>query len=121
MTVLWLVAARGDRPEFRRPSRLFVAGTAACAVLLAATAFLPASARMLAWGLLDVAYLTGFTAIILTASPAQSAALAVTDALIDRFGQLTLIVLGETLTAPSAPRRRRRTGGSPSRPARPAS
>ena len=121
MTVLWLVAARGDRPEFRRPSRLFVAGTAACAVLLAGTAFLPASARMLAWGLLDVAYLTGFTAIILTASPAQSAALAVTDALIDRFGQLTLIVLGETLTAPSARRWRRRTGGSPSRPAPPAS
>jgi low temperature requirement protein LtrA len=53
---------------------------------------------MPAWGLLDVAYLAGFTAIILTATPAQSAALAVTDALIDRFGQLTLIVLGETLT-----------------------
>jgi low temperature requirement protein LtrA len=98
LTVLWLAAARGDRPEYRRPSRLFVTGTAACAVLLAGTAFLPASVRMPAWGLLDVAYLAGFTAILLAASPAQPAALAVTDALIDRFGQLTLIVLGETLT-----------------------
>ncbi|MGD0067369.1 MAG: low temperature requirement protein A [Streptosporangiaceae bacterium] len=34
LAVLWLLAGRGDRPEYRRPSRLFVTGTAACAVLL---------------------------------------------------------------------------------------
>src|SRR6516162_6981022 len=87
---LWLLAARGDRPEYRRPSRLFVTGTAASAVLLAGTALLPASDRVPAWGLLDVAYLAGFAAVILTATPA--ATLTVTDALI------TIIVLGETLT-----------------------
>jgi low temperature requirement protein LtrA len=98
LTVLWLLAARGDRPEYRRPSRLFVTGTAACAVLLAGTALLPASARVLAWGLLDVVYLAGFTAVILTANSAQAAPLIITDALIERFGLLTIIVLGETLT-----------------------
>jgi low temperature requirement protein LtrA len=98
LTVLWLLAARGDRPEYRRPSRLFVAGTAACAVLLAGTAFLPASARMLAWGLLDVGYLAGFAAVILVADSARLAPLAITDALIERFGLITIIVLGETLT-----------------------
>jgi low temperature requirement protein LtrA len=97
LTVLWLLAARGDRPEYRRPSRLFVAGTAGCAVLLAGTAFLPASARMLAWGLLDVAYLAGFVAVTF-ASPAEATAVLVTDALIERFGLITIIVLGETLT-----------------------
>jgi low temperature requirement protein LtrA len=97
LAVLWLLAARGDRPEYRRASRLFVAGTAACAVLLAGTALLPASARIPAWGLLDGAYLAGFAAVILVASPAQAAALLVTDALIERFGLLTIIVLGETL------------------------
>src|SRR5580692_5792983 len=70
LTVLWLLAARGDRPEYRRPSRLFVAGTAACAVLLAGTALLPASSRVLAWGLIDVAYVAGFTAILVMADPA---------------------------------------------------
>ncbi|HEX5303688.1 MAG TPA: low temperature requirement protein A [Streptosporangiaceae bacterium] len=45
LAVLWLLAARGGRPEYRRPSRLFVTGTAACAVLLAGTALLPAGAR----------------------------------------------------------------------------
>jgi low temperature requirement protein LtrA len=98
LAVLWLLAARGDRPEYRRPSRLFVTGTAACAVLLAGTALLPASARVAAWGVLDAAYLAGFAAVILKASPAPAAALVVTDALIERFGLLTIIVLGETLT-----------------------
>jgi low temperature requirement protein LtrA len=98
LTVLWLLAARGDRPEYRRSSRLFVAGTAACAILLAGTALLPATARVPAWGLLDVAYLAGFAAVIRTATPAVAAALTVTDALIERFGLLAIIVLGETLT-----------------------
>ena len=98
LTVLWLLAARGDRPEYRRASRRFVAGTAACAVLLAASALLPADARVLAWGVLDVAYLAGLSAILLTASPAQAAALIVSDALTDRFGAFIIIVLGETLT-----------------------
>ena len=66
LAVLWLLAARGDRPEYRRASRLFVTGTAACAVLLAGTALLPAGARVLAWGLIDAAYLAGFAAVMLT-------------------------------------------------------
>jgi hypothetical protein len=98
LALLWVLAARGDRLEYRRSSRLFVTGTAACAVALAGTAFLPASARIPAWGLLDAAYLAGFGAVILTATPAQAAALTITDSLIDRFGALTIIVLGETLT-----------------------
>jgi low temperature requirement protein LtrA len=95
---LWLLAARGDRPEYRRTSRLYVAGTAACAVLLAGTALLPAAARMPAWGLIDVAYLGGFAAVTLLADPAQVADLVVTDALTERFGAFIIIVLGETLT-----------------------
>ncbi|HEY3036991.1 MAG TPA: low temperature requirement protein A [Streptosporangiaceae bacterium] len=94
LAVLWLLAARGDRPEYRR---LFVAGTAACAAALAGTALLPASARIPAWGLLDAAYLAGFAVVLLAVTPAQAAAVLVTDALIERFGLLTIIVLGETL------------------------
>jgi low temperature requirement protein LtrA len=98
LTLLWLLAARGDRPEYRRSSRLFVAGTASYAVLLVGTAFLPASARMPAWALLDIAYLAGFAAVFLTATPVVAAALTITDALIERFGLLIIIVLGEILT-----------------------
>jgi low temperature requirement protein LtrA len=98
LTFLWWLASRGDRPEYRRASRLFVTGTAACAVLLAGTALLPASARVLAWGLIDAAYLAGFAAVIITASPAQAAALIISDTLTERFGAFIIIVLGETLT-----------------------
>jgi low temperature requirement protein LtrA len=99
LAVLWLLASRGDRPEFRRSSRLFVAGTAACAILLVSTAFLPAGARMPAWALIDAAYLAGFAAVFLTATPEVAAALTITDALIERFGLLIIIVLGEIMTS----------------------
>ncbi len=98
LAVLWLLASRRDEPEYRFSSRLFVAGTTACAVLLAVTALLPAGARVLAWGLIDVAYLAGFAAAFLMAMPAQAVALTVTDSLTERFGSFTIIVLGETVT-----------------------
>ena len=98
LIVLWLLAARGDRPEYRLPSRLFVAGTAACAVLLACTALLPAGARVPAWGVLDVAYLIGFSVVLLTTDPAGAPGLIITEALTERFGAFIIIVLGETLT-----------------------
>ena len=98
LAVLWLLAARGDRPVYRRASLWYVAGTAACAVLLAGTAVLPASGRVLAWGLLDAAYLAGFGAVFLAALPAEAATLIVSAALVERFGLLAIIVLGETLT-----------------------
>lgn len=98
LAVLWFLAARGDQPEYRRPSRLFVTGTALCAAVLAASAVLPAGPRVLTWGLTGIAYLAGFTAAIATATPVQAAALTMTDALIERFGLLIIIVLGETVT-----------------------
>ena len=54
LTLLWLLAARGDSPEYRRSSRLFVAGTAACAVLLAGSAALPAGTWVRVWAGVDV-------------------------------------------------------------------
>jgi low temperature requirement protein LtrA len=95
---LWLLAARGDRPEYRRASRLYVGGTAVCAVLLAGTALLPASTRIPAWGVIDAAYLAGYAAVTLTATRAQASAVVVSDALTERFGAFIIIVLGETLT-----------------------
>jgi len=98
LAFLWLLVERRDSAEYRRPSRLFIAGTAACAVLLAGTALLPPGGRILAWGLLDVAYLAGFTVVLLHSTPAQAAVLIVSDSLTERFGAFIIIVLGETLT-----------------------
>ena len=98
LALLWLLAARGDTPEYRRPSMLFVTGTAVCAVVLAASAALPADARVLTWGLLALAYLAGFVFVIRRAIPERAVVLSVTDALTERFGLFIIIVLGENVT-----------------------
>jgi low temperature requirement protein LtrA len=98
LALLWFLAARGDQADYRRPSRLSVIGTALCAVVLVASAVLPAGPRLLVCGLTGVAYVAGIVAVIATATPVQAAALSMTDALIERFGLLIIIVLGETVT-----------------------
>jgi low temperature requirement protein LtrA len=98
LAVLWLLAARADQPSYRGASRLFVSATATCAVLLVGTAFLPEGARIPTWGVLDAVYLAAFAAEILGFVPGQADTLTITDALIERFGQLIIIVLGETVT-----------------------
>ncbi len=75
LALLWLLAARGDRPEDRRASRLFVTGSFLCAGILVASALLPAGARVLTWGLLDAAYLAGFAAVVAGAGPGRAAEL----------------------------------------------
>ncbi|MBG0850363.1 low temperature requirement protein A [Streptomyces spinoverrucosus] len=97
LALVWFLAGRGGPVEFRTSSRMYVTATAACAVVLAGSAFLPAEDRVLAWALLAVAYLLGFAAVIAKVPPAQAAALTVTDALTERFGLLLIIVLGETV------------------------
>ncbi|MFC1403472.1 MULTISPECIES: low temperature requirement protein A [Streptacidiphilus] len=98
LALLWLLAARGDSPEYRRPSMLFVTGTAVCAAVLGASAVLPAGPRVLTWGLLALAYLVGFTVVIGRSIPERAVALSVTDALAERFGLFIIIVLGENVT-----------------------
>ncbi|MFE2883841.1 low temperature requirement protein A [Streptomyces sp. NPDC059272] len=98
LALLWLLASRSDTPEFRRPSKLFVTGTAVCAVVLAASAALPADARVLTWGVLAVVYLAGFVGVLGRAIPERVVAFSVTDALTERFGLFIIIVLGENVT-----------------------
>jgi low temperature requirement protein LtrA len=98
LALLWFLAARGDQPEYRRPSRQYVIGTALCAAVLAASAVLPAGPRVLVWGLTGLAYLAGLSAMIATAPPLEAGAFTMTGSLIERFGLLIIIVLGETVT-----------------------
>ena len=59
---------------------------------------------MLSWGVIDAAYLAGFAGVLLTANTAVTSALTITDALIERFGLLIILVLGEILTGVVAER-----------------
>jgi low temperature requirement protein LtrA len=97
LTLIWFLAARGDRPEYRHTSRVAVGGTALYAAALALSAFLPAEERVLAWGVASAAFLAWFAALIATATPVVAAALTITSALNERFGLLIIIVLGEVV------------------------
>jgi low temperature requirement protein LtrA len=98
LAALWLLASRGDQPQYRRASQRFVVGTVSCAVVLGASAFLPSGPRVVAWGLLDIAYIAALGALIVTADSVTAPQLVITPALIERFGLLIIIVLGEIVT-----------------------
>ena len=70
LAVLWLLAARGDRPEYRLPARCSWRGRRPPPPRWPAAPCCPPSARVPAWGLLEVGYLTGYTLII--TAPARS-------------------------------------------------
>ena len=62
LTMLWLLAARGDRPEYRRSSPLRHRDS--CLRRPAGRHCLPAGGvALLAWPSLDAAYLAGFAAV----------------------------------------------------------
>ena len=98
LALLWRRAARDDTADFRRSSLVFVAGTVACAAVLAGTVPLPPDVRPIAWLALGAAYLAGFAVMIGRATPVQAAAFTITDAITERFGLFIIIVLGETVT-----------------------
>ncbi|MFI2206041.1 low temperature requirement protein A [Streptomyces sp. NPDC020192] len=98
LAVIWMLAVRRNPPGWRVPSRLYVTLTAGCAVVLFASAFLPAGARLLVWGLLAAASLVEIAVVIALFPQGQTEVLCFTDALRERFGLLIIIVLGEVLT-----------------------
>jgi low temperature requirement protein LtrA len=98
LALLWFLAGRRDQPEYRGSGRVYVTSTVLCAAILIASAALPATTRLWVWGLTGGAYLAAFVVVIATATPVVAAALTITSALIERFGLLIIIVLGETVT-----------------------
>lgn len=98
LTVLWWRAGRGDTPEFAAPSRIYVGGTALCAVMLAASTALGPDGRLVAWALMGCVYLGVVAVVMRVASPQVADTIQVTHALAERFGAFVIIVLGETVT-----------------------
>ena len=95
---LWWRVSRADTADFARPTRLYVGATLALAAGLAASAPLSANDRLIAWAILVVLYLASVAMVFAVVPGEFSSAVAVTDALNERFGLLVIIVLGETVT-----------------------
>jgi low temperature requirement protein LtrA len=95
---LWWRVSRADPPEFARPTRLYVAATLAFAAGLAASVLLPADDRMITWATLSLFYLASIALVLVVVPGRFDATVAITDALIERFGLFVIIVLGETVS-----------------------
>jgi low temperature requirement protein LtrA len=96
--LLWWRVSRADTADFARPTRLYVGATLAFAAGLAASVPLPADGRLIVWATLAVLYLASVALVFAVVPGELDSAVAVTDALNERFGLLVIIVLGEVVT-----------------------
>jgi low temperature requirement protein LtrA len=97
-TWLWYSVWRQDRrehPEYQAATGGYVVGIAVSAVVMLASAPLPATPRLVVWAGLGVAWIVG---IVLAARNSRvGLGLTPTDSLVERFGLFTIIVLGEVV------------------------
>jgi low temperature requirement protein LtrA len=98
MTWLWDSVRRQDReahPEFLAPAGRYVLGMAVATVLVAASAFLPDTARLVVWAGFCIAWIAALSGVALLTVTREG--LLPTDSLVERFGLFTIIVLGEVI------------------------
>jgi low temperature requirement protein LtrA len=86
---------RRDRPEFLAATGGYVTGMGVSAVVVGASALLPATPRLLVWAGLGVAWMVGI--VLIARSSRVGLGLTPTESLVERFGLFTIIVLGEVI------------------------
>jgi low temperature requirement protein LtrA len=97
-TGLWYTVWRQDRrdhPEFGAATGGYVVGMGVSAVVILASAPLPATPRLIVWAGLGVAWVVGI--VLAARSSRVGLGLTPTDSLVERFGLFTIIVLGEVV------------------------
>jgi low temperature requirement protein LtrA len=97
-TVLWYTVRRQDRrdhTEYLTATGAYVAGMGVSVAVIAASALLPPGARLIVWAGLAVAWIVGI--VLAAMSSRVGLGLTPTDSLVERFGQFTIIVLGEVV------------------------
>lgn len=99
MTWLWYTVRRQDRPEYMDVTARYLAAMIVSIVVLAISAVLPPDPRLVVWA----AFSVGWLALMLVfgwRSRRGGATMGIvpTDAMVERFDLLVIIVLGETVT-----------------------
>jgi low temperature requirement protein LtrA len=93
---LWWWVARGDEPQWKPITRVYIVATAVVAVLLAVSSAFSPGWRVVTWGLLVVGFLAMSSTTIARAGATEGRTpILVTDSLSERFGLFVIIVLGE--------------------------
>ncbi|MCB9176541.1 MAG: low temperature requirement protein A [Caldilineae bacterium] len=95
MTWLWYTVRRQDGPEYMAATGAYLVGMLLSIGAMAASAGLPAGPRLAIWALVDVGWILGMQAMGRRRDEQFAAGVRATDSLVERFGLLTIIVLGE--------------------------
>jgi len=98
-TWLWYTVRRQDaieRPEFLPDTGRYVVAMAVTVVVMTASAFLPARARIGVWALMVVGWMV-LLALMGRVRIGLAGGITPTESLVERFGTFTIIVLGEVV------------------------
>jgi low temperature requirement protein LtrA len=99
LTWLWYTVRREDDPRFMTLTARYQAGMIATSVAIAVSAFLPDDLRLVVWAAVTLGWVGGMLLMSFLAGSRDGMELGATptEALVERFGLFTIIVLGEVV------------------------
>jgi low temperature requirement protein LtrA len=96
LTWLWYQVRRADRGEYDQVTARYLAGMVMMIVVVAVTVALPDGARVPVWAALVIVF-TAVTARTFALADARQLGVTITESMVERFGLLMIIVLGEVV------------------------
>jgi len=98
MTWLWYMVRRQDLPEYMAGTARYLAAMVVSIGVMAVSAVLPTDARLVVWALYSVGWLSFMLLFGWLSRRAPVTGIVPTDAMVERFDLLIIIVLGEVVT-----------------------
>jgi low temperature requirement protein LtrA len=98
MTWLWYTVRRQDRPEYMDASARYLAAMLVSIVVIAVSVLLPDDARLVVWAAFSIGWLGLMLAFGWRSRRGSVTGIVATDAMVERFDLLIIIVLGEVVT-----------------------
>jgi low temperature requirement protein LtrA len=98
MTWLWYTVRRQDQPEYMAASARYLAAMLISIVVIAISALLPADARLVVWAAFCVGWLVLMLVFGWRSRRGSVTGIMPTEAMVERFDLLIIIVLGEVVT-----------------------
>ncbi len=99
LTWLWYSVRRRDEQRYMTATGRYLAGMVATSVAIALSAFLPSELRLVVWAAVTIGWVGGTLALGFIAGSRDGIEFGSTptEALVERFGLFTIIVLGEVV------------------------
>ena len=98
MTWLWYTVRRLDRPEYMATTTRYLAAMLVSIVVISISAVLPTDARLAVWAAFTCGWLALMLAFGWNSRRGTVTGIVPTDAMVERFDLLIIIVLGEVVT-----------------------